>query len=496
MKRTRRGAILGRRWLAALAAILSTASAHAADTVLLWNAQTNLSIRASWMDPFMATRALALESIAVLDTLRSQAGMPGFLVRLAAPADARPGIAASAAAHAMLVHLFPSRRAVLDAAFAGSLAASPPDPKRARAVAFGEAVAAAVIAIRDPDGWNRTGTVKIGSAPGEWRPTPPGFYPPLDPQWGAVTPFTLTRADQFRPPSPRAPGTKAFNDAREQTAAIGGVRSRIRTADQTLAAHYWSDAIGTYAPAGHWNSIAESLMRAGGRDPMAEATVFAELNIAIADSAIAMGDAKYTYWFWRPITAIRGGDADFPARPEWTPLLATPNHPSYISGHSVFSGAAAAVLTAEFGPIPFRAGSAATPRVTRGFTSFEQAAEEAANSRLWGGIHYKFDNDDGLATGHAVGAWALEAFRHSPKDRPPAIVFNPHDAAGIAIDSAAPVMSVEVSLDGGPSTTVPVDAGGRFVLPRCPPGPHAVTVTARGAGGRVATSATTMNGGG
>jgi hypothetical protein len=229
---------------------------------------------------------------------------------------------------------------------------------------------------------------------------------------------------------------------------------------------------------------------------MAEASLFAELNIAIADAAIAMGDAKYTYWVWRPITAIQDGDADVPARPNWMPLLVTPPHPAYISGHAAFSGAAAVVLTAAFGQRRFRASSASTPGVTRSFTSFEQAAEEAANSRLWGGIHYKFDNDDGLATGRAVGVWAMRAFRRLPENRAPVIVLDLQGATGFAVDNTTPVVSVEVAYDGGPSAIVQVDAGGRFALPRCAPGLHALTVTARGASGQIATLATTMNGGG
>ena len=488
--------IVAWRCFAALVLMLVAAPAYAADPILLWNQHTNRAIQTTAMDPFKATRALALESIAVFDTMRSLAGQPGFLVRLPAPADVPPDVAASAAAHAMLVYLFPDLKAQLDAALVQSLAAFPAHERRARAVAFGKAVAAAVIAMRDRDGWNAAAAAKIGSDPGQWRPTPPRFYPPLDPQWAFLAPFTLRRPDQFRPRGPRLPGTAAFNEAREQTATMGGAHSQVRTADETQAAHYWSDAIGTYAPAGHWNAIAAEVLRAAGQDPMREATLFAKLNVAIADAAIAMADAKYTYWAWRPITTIRAGDADFPARPEWTPLLETPPHPSYVSGHSAFSGAAALVLTSELGARPFRVGSASTPGVSRSFTSFEQAAAEAANSRLWGGIHYKFDNDDGLETGRAVGVWVLKAFYHLDADRPPVIVLDGPGTTGLAVANAAPIRSVEIELDGGPSTTVPVDALGRFALPRCSKGPHAVIVTARGAGGQVVRLETTMNGGG
>ena len=482
-------------WFVAWAVLLVAQSARADDAVLLWNAETNRAIQQTSMDPFMATRALALESVAVLDTLRSAADQPGFLVRLPAPADVAPMVAASAAAHTMLAYLFPARKAELDTAFAKSLAPFPVNDARTRAEAFGTAIAQAVIAIRDRDGWDRQGTVRIGTEPGQWRPTPPRFYPPLDPQWASLVPFTLNAQNQFRPPGPPGPGTDAFNSARALTADIGEASSRLRSAEQTQAAHYWSDAIGTYAPAGHWNTIAIGALRAATQDPMREATVLAALNIAIADSAIAMADAKYTFWAWRPITAIRTGDAAFPSRPDWTPLLETPNHPSYLSGHSVFSGAAAAVLTAEFGAKPFRSSSASLPGVTRAFASFDQAAEEAANSRLWGGIHYKFDNDDGLATGRAVGKWALDVFRHPSAHRPPVIILDAHSKTGLAVDADALVRTVDVSLDGSRSVSIPVGSDGHFALPSCSKGPHALTVTARNANGQVTMASTTINGG-
>ena len=492
--RPRTARLLG--WIVALAATLAVAPALAspptADPVSIWNEQTNLAIQSTAMDPFNATRALALESIAVLDTIRSAKGAPGFMVRLTPPGDISSHLAAGAAAHTMLIYLFPARRSALDAVWAKERSAFPAGEKRQRSIAFGESVAGAIVAIRDKDGWDRIVTSKTGNEPGRWHPTPPHFYPPLNPQWAAVAPFTMTRPDQFRPPGPPAPGTRAFNEARLLTATFGGEQSLDRTADQTLAAHYWSDAIGTYAPAGHWNSIAAGLVKSGKQNMLHQAELFAELNIAIADAAIAMADAKYTFNSWRPIAAIQAGDADFPARPDWVPLLETPNHPSYISGHSAFSGAAAAVLTAAFGTKPFHAGSATLPGISRSFVSFEQAAEEAASSRLWGGIHFKFDNDDGLVTGHAVGVWAMRVFRATTQDRGPVIVFDPKGMTGFALSNIAPVASVEAILDGGKRTTVPVGADGRFLLPPCPSGQHTLTITATNTSGRVATFTATV----
>jgi membrane-associated phospholipid phosphatase len=147
------------------------------------------------------------------------------------------------------------------------------------------------------------------------------------------------------------------------------------------------------------------------------AEIFAALNITLADVAIAVIDTKVTYSLWRPITAIRLGYPGRAARPAWTPLIDTPNHPSYVSGHSAFSAAAATILTAWIGDRPFACGSSGLPGVIRKFDGFGQAANEAANSRLWGGIHYPFDNAAGLAMGQAIADPVMQRFTASTATR-------------------------------------------------------------------------------
>jgi membrane-associated phospholipid phosphatase len=472
--------------------------ARSADPILFWNDQANRAIQATGTDPFQASRALALESIAVFDTMRSINGNAGFLVRLPSPGDVNPEIAVTAAAHSMLDRLFPSRHAVLGRAFAVALDREPAGPVRSRSIGFGEAVADAVLALRDRDGWNGTGSIRTGSAPGQWRPTPPRYLPTLVPQWATLTPFAMTKPDQFRPSGPPPLGSAAFHDATMAVASIGGARSPVRTAAQTEIARYWSDAIGTYAPAGHWNSIAAELLASQAPSLDKEAELFAELNVAMADAGIAIADAKYTYWFWRPVTVITSGGDGSPAIADWSPLLETPNHPSYISGHSGFSGAAATVLTDRFGARGFSFLSASLPGVTRTFASFQQAAEEAAASRMYGGIHFPFDNTDGLVAGRAVGAWTLVAFRRLGEDRGPVIVMDhsAHDAkpetspvAGFALDNVSPVAAVLVQVDGGVPINVTVDSRGRFAVPEQRlgvPGGRAVVVTVTSSAGRTA----------
>jgi hypothetical protein len=232
---------------------------------------------------------------------------------------------------------------------------------------------------------------------------------------GSVTPFALDSGDQFRPAGPPDLGSAEYEAALEEVQRLGSATSTDRTADQTETALFWADGRGSYTPPGHWNQIAAGVAEQEGLGALASARMLAELNVALADTAIAAWDAKYAYDAWRPITAIRLADADgnpaTTADPGWSPLLATPNHPEYVSGHAAFSDAAAEVLTASFGDLAFSATSVTLPGVTRHFDSFADAAAEAGRSRTFGGIHFEFSNQDGMSMGRAIADWVLDAFR-------------------------------------------------------------------------------------
>ena len=164
-------------------------------------------------------------------------------------------------------------------------------------------------------------------------------------------------------------------------------------------ARFWADGEGTVTPPGHWNRIARSVAAEKKLELAERARLFALLNVAMADASIVCWDCKYRFDFWRPVTAIREVD------PTWVPLLPTPPFPAYTSGHSSFSGAAAAALVSFFGTdrVRFSSTSDGLPDVTRSFDSFSAAAEEAGASRIYGGIHWAFDNTDGLACGREIG---------------------------------------------------------------------------------------------
>ena len=199
-----------------------------------------------------------------------------------------------------------------------------------------------------------------------------------------------------------------------QTEALGGTTSTVRTADETASARFWSDLAGTFTPPGHWNQIGE-IAALQSRTSLADsARMFALLDMALADAGIEAWGVKYTYNTARPVTIIRdGADGVNPmiqADPTWTPLWATPPFPSYISGHSTFSAAASAVLDSFYGTnYSFTdAGDPTENLAPRHFASFDQAAQEAGMSRIYGGIHYMSDNLAGLQVGGEVGQYVIQ----------------------------------------------------------------------------------------
>jgi hypothetical protein len=464
------------------------------------------SIAHAAASPIYASRALAVESLAVMDALAALKGEPGRLVSLTPPPGASAQAAAIAAAHKVLVELFPTEKAALDLKMSQGLAALS-GPGIAAGAAFGESVAAAVVGIRAHDGWDARVTYEPSGATNAWQPTPPAYSNPLGPQWGQVDPFVMTSGDQFRPGPPPALDSQAYADAYNFTKDWGGTDSTLRTADQTEMAHFWADLGGSYTPPGHWDAIAEQLAREQDFGLEASAKLFGMLNLALGDAGIACWDAKYAYATWRPVTAIRNGDADgnplTAGDPDWTPLWATPPFPEYTSGHSTFSAAAATILTAVFGDhVAFSTTSLTAPGIVRHYDSFEQAAEEAGMSRIYGGIHFQFANLEGQACGTQIGRWVLDAFGTSGDARAPAVVLDQVEGtvfttrpklAGWAVDNASALHRISVSLDGGKARTIAVDDHGRFSLPdglfrHLAGGDHQLAFTARDAAGNTSTT--------
>jgi PAP2 superfamily len=386
----------------ALTAFLIGTMAHA-DVVTEWNNAALDAIRAGHTPPPIASRSLAILHVSIYDAVNGiDRTHEPYLVQSEVPASASREAAASAAAHEALVNLFPASTSSFDALYAAILAAIPDGPQKTAGIVWGEFVANQILAARANDGSDTTVPPPGGSGPGVWVPTPPAFLPYLLPQWGFVTPFAMSSSSQFRPPGPPALDSQRYAEDYNEVKELGALVGSTRTEEQTQIALFWADGAGTETPPGHWNSIAQTIATAQSNTLEENARLFALLNMATADAAICAWDAKYTFHFWRPVTAINF------AEPDWMSFIVTPPFPDYVSGHSTFSGAAATVLALFYGTedLPFTIGSDFLPGVYRNFPTCLDAAEEAAVSRLYGGIHFRSANEDGLQAGINIGEWA------------------------------------------------------------------------------------------
>jgi hypothetical protein len=473
-----------------------------ADPVLSWNHMVLEAIKTGGSATAIATRALGMESAAVLDTLAAIDGTRSLMVSLDAPEGISSGAAIAAAAHRVLIYLYPAQAATFDAKLAADLALVPEGALRDQAVAFGRTVADAVIAIRADDGWNATIAYTPGTDPGDWRPTPAAFLPAHLPHWGDVRPWALESGDQFRPDGPPALDSAEYAAAFNEVKALGRIDSTVRTAEQEEIARYWRDLAGTYTPAGRWAQIAEEVLADTGASTATNAWTLAVLNFIQADGAIAAWDAKYTFEFWRPVTAIRLAETDgnplTEADPTWAPLLNTPNHPDYLSGHATCSSASAYALTLLLGEIAFSNESVGLPGVTRSFDNFVDAALEAGRSRIYAGIHFQFANVDGIATGKQVAEYGVARLTSDADTFDPILRLDPGylpplTFTGFAFDNREGLDTVQVSLDGGVAKQVAVDGLGRFAFDLGPlfgaiaDGDHLLTIYAEDAAGNDAT---------
>jgi hypothetical protein len=393
---------------------LESRTLFAADAVLDWNAAALDAIRADKTAPPIAARDLAMTQVAVFDAVNAiTGGYEGYVLHRHGPEDASASAAVAQAAHDMLVAVFPAQAATFDAKLASSLVGQK-GPGVNKGVALGRDSARAILKARKDDGSTDQVTYTVGSGPGVWQPTPPAFSTsPVLPQWPGVTPFAVPGGNMFRPPGPPALGSAAYTVAFDEVKSVGAANSTTRTADQTQIANFWADGAGTATPPGHWNQIAADVGAAHHNTLAQNARMFALLDVALADAGICCWDCKYQFNFWRPVTAIRAADTDgnpdTTPDPSWTPMLVTPNFPTYVSGHSTFSAAAATVLADFFGTdhVHFATSDDTLPGVNRSFDSFSAAAAEAGQSRVYGGIHYQFDNQDGLALGRKVGSYVF-----------------------------------------------------------------------------------------
>jgi len=387
------------------------------DVVLQWNEVHLQAIKVDRTPPPRAACNLAIVHAAMYDAVNA-IDRTHRVYRVSAQPEgtASAEVAAAIAAHRTLIELYPRQVEQFDAALDIALEAMADGPAKEGGVRLGQRVAEEILGWRATDGSRRRVRYTPRTTPGLWRPTPPGHRAALLPQWRYVTPFAIPSADRFMPAPPPALDNPAYTEAFREVKELGERDRSKRTAEQTLIAWFWDDGEGSITPPGHWNRIAQTASRQRGLTLAENARLFALLNLSMADAAILCWEGKFSFSYWRPITAIREADRDDNAdtAPDryWDSLLTTPPFPSFPSGHSTFSGAAATALARFFGTdaIRFRIDSEGTPGVQRTFAGFWAAAQEAGRSRIYGGIHYEFDNQEGLRTGRDLADYIARHF--------------------------------------------------------------------------------------
>src|SRR5215813_3075515 len=406
--------------VAALAAAdLAPAMAQATkpvSQVVQWNQTLLVIVRTPGAQPatIHPTRSFAIMHAAIYDAVNAIDGThKAYLVRLGASHFASQEAAAATAAHEVLVKLYPSFQATLDAQLQQALAQLPSRGK-ADGISIGNTVADRILALRSNDGSNAAPIPYVfGNAPGDYQSTPPNF--PKQPQfthWSQVAPFALDRADQFRPGPPPDLTSERYATVFNEVKALGIANSTAATADQALTGRFWNGAIQNY-----WNEIAQTLALKRNLTTAESARLFALLNLTFADGVIAFYDAKYVYNFWRPVTAIRAADTDNNpetlADPNWLPETNnTAPDPSYPGAHAVISAAGASVLISFFDRdrFDFTVTSEVMAGVTRSFTRISAAEEEATLSRTFAGQHFHADLTAGQRLGSKVADFVVDNF--------------------------------------------------------------------------------------
>jgi PAP2 superfamily len=400
---------------AAAPAGVAPAPVASSQVVLDWSeaAYQALVEKDKYANPLAASRVLAMMHIAQHDAVAAIVPRyaPYLLHRREPGADAV--VAAAVAAHGVLGAAFPEQRARLDQALAASLrrASAAGGDAYVRGVAVGTAAAEAILADRRDDGATAALASRYqlgGAGAGAYQ-----FVAPLAlvvaPGWRHVRPFALQSPQQLRVPPPPALASAAYAAAFDEVKAFGGKGSRARTADQSAYAKFWWE----FSDIG-WNRVARTATAARNIDLAEAARLFALLNMALADGYIAGWDSKQHYDFWRPTTAIRAaaddGNPATSADRAWESAEITPPAQDYPSTHSALGRAAAEVLTAILGDdvgFTFASSTADPASSTRSFTSFRQAANENADSRVRAGLHFRFSCDAGQQLGARIAEVAL-----------------------------------------------------------------------------------------
>ena len=383
-----------------------------ADVITDWNAIMVTTV--SGQNPFAQARLAAIMHLAVFEGVNAITGDHRSFLQtpLVVPLPASAEAAAVAAAHRVLLSYFPASSSVLDAARAASLAAIADGQAEANGVAVGEAAAAALIALRSSDGSVPPAFHLPSNAdPGEWQLTP--SCPPAGgvlAHWQNVTPFGITSAEKFRSAPPPPLGSRRYTRDFNEVKSVGAANSALRPPHLADAARFYAVVLAVAT----WNPAAAQVSIAQANGLSFNARMFALLNMAMSDALVSVMETKYAYDFWRPETAIRDAHLDNNSRtdpdPEWQPFIVAPCFPSYGSAHAAASYAARLVAVALLGDdaISVTLSNAAAPGLVMEYTAFEEITEDIDDARVYGGIHFRFDQRAGRVQGRRIGTWVIQ----------------------------------------------------------------------------------------
>ena len=388
------------------------------NVVFQWNRVLQETVRTPGQQPatIFAVRSFAMMHAAMFDAVNSiDRTYTPYLTDVPGTRHASIEAAAAQAARDVLVGLYPTRTAIYDAELADSLAGIEETSKQ-QGIRVGQSVAAHMLAARANDGWNVTPPPYVlPLTPGNWQPTPPNFPTAGFTQFPAVVPFAIGSSTRFAPNPPpaltSAEYARDFNEVKE----LGSATSATRTADQTQVARLWANVntptIATFV----WNNVARTVAISRNNTTAENARLFALLNIALHDALQTTMTSKFHYGLWRQVTAIRRADED--GNPDtapdvnWTSLLINPPYPSYAGNMASYTSQST-ILALVFGrdDIPFQHTWDGAGGATRSYVGFTAMADEQANSRIYGGIHFRFDNVAGQSAGRNVANYLFLNF--------------------------------------------------------------------------------------
>ena len=390
------------QWTMSLLFLLGAGTPASADAITDWNEKASALVMKHRMLPPQAERIIACMHVAMFDAVNAlDRRYQPYGISISAPKNASKEAAAAAAAGGVLAQLFPNDGEELRAALSSYLAPIPDGPAKSAGIKLGEDVAAKTLMDRQGDG---------ADAPDAYRPkTKPGVYVPTpitaSSMWPKVKPFAMTSPSQFRPQPPVALTSAEWAADYNEIKSLGGKTSKQRTARQTEDGKFWLIT----GPVSYY-PIVRQLVTAKKMELVDSARFMALVSTAVADSFIAVFDAKYHYEFWRPITAIRNGDTDDNPATDldatWQPIDNTPMHPEYPCAHCISSAAVASVIEALLGSadIPEVAMTSTTaPGVTHRWTNVWAYADEVSLARIYAGFHYRFSTRVGQDMGRQIG---------------------------------------------------------------------------------------------